>query len=144
MPTPRPPRPGDDCAHSEDEGSREGGPVTGLRGDAAIVGYSEWPSERRYQGPRSFQIEQWAQIAAEALDDAGIASSEVDGLVVLDLRESKDFVPATVAEYCGWEVNFAERMDLGGASPVGAVWRAAAAIELGLCETVVLLQMTTV
>ena len=89
MPTPRPPRPGDDCAHSEDEGSREGGPVTGLRGDAAIVGYSEWPSERRYQGPRSFQIEQWAQIAAEALDDAGIASSEVDGLVVLDLRESE-------------------------------------------------------
>ena len=48
-----------------------------------------------------------------------------------------DFVPATVAEYCGWQVNFAERVDIGGASPVGMLWRAAAAIELGLCETVV-------
>jgi acetyl-CoA C-acetyltransferase len=111
--------------------------VTGLRGEAAIVGSAEWPSERKYGGQRSFQIEQWAQLAAEALADAGIASSEVDGVITYDLRESKDFVPATVAEYCGWEVNFAERMDIGGASAAGAVWRAAAAIELGLCEVVV-------
>jgi acetyl-CoA acetyltransferase len=47
------------------------------------------------------------------------------------------FVPATIAEYTGWSLNFAERIDLGGASAVGMVWRAAAAIELGLCETVV-------
>lgn len=111
--------------------------MTGLRGEAAIVGSAEWPSERKYGGQRSFQIEQWAQLAAEALADAGIASSEVDGVITYDLRESKDFVPATVAEYCGWEVNFAERMDIGGASAAGAVWRAAAAIELGLCEVVV-------
>lgn len=111
--------------------------VTGLRGDAAVVGIAEWPTERKYTGGRSFQIEQWAQLAAEALADAGIDSSEVNGLVTSDLRESKDFVPATIAEYCGWEVNFAERVDIGGASPVGAVWRAAAAIELGLCDVVV-------
>jgi acetyl-CoA acetyltransferase len=111
--------------------------VTGLRGDAALVGFAEWPSERKFGGPRSFQVEQWAEIAATALADCGIASSEVDGLITYDLRESKDFVPATVAEYCGWEVNFAERMDLGGASAAGAVWRAAAAIELGLCNVVV-------
>ena len=111
--------------------------MSGLRGDAAIVGFAEWPSERKYQGPRSFQLEQWAELAAAALADAGIAPSEVDGLVALDVRESRDFVPATIAEYCGWEVNLAERVDIGGASPVGAVWRAAAAIELGLCDVVV-------
>lgn len=111
--------------------------MTGLRGDAAIVGFAEWPSERRHQGPRSFQIEQWAQLAAEALADAGIESSEVNGLVTSTLRESTDFVPATIAEYCGWEVSFAERVDIGGAGPVGSVWRAAAAIELGLCDVVV-------
>jgi acetyl-CoA acetyltransferase len=110
---------------------------SGLRGDAAVVGYSEWPSERKHLGGRAFQIEQWAQLAAEALADAGIASSEVNGLVVSDLRESTDFVPATVAEYCGWRVNFAERVDIGGASPIGMLWRAAAAIELGLCDVVV-------
>ena len=109
----------------------------GLRGDAAVVGYAEWQSERKHTGSRAFQIEQWAQLAAEALADAGIESHEVDGLVVSDLRESTDFVPATVAEYCGWKVNFAERVDIGGASAVGMLWRAAAAIELGLCETVV-------
>lgn len=109
----------------------------GLRGEAAVVGFAEWESERRHQGSRAFQLEQWADLAGQALADAGIASSEVDGLVCLDIRESKDFVPATIAEYCGWQVNFAERVDLGGASPVGMLWRAAAAIELGLCEVVV-------
>lgn len=111
--------------------------ASGLKGDAAVVGYSEWSSERKYQGGRAFQIEQWAQLASEALADAGIASSEVNGLVVSDLRESTDFVPATIAEYCGWRVNFAERVDIGGASPIGMLWRAAAAIELGLCDVVV-------
>ena len=47
-------------------------------------------------------------------------------------------MPATVAEYCGWSVDFAERVDLGGATPAGMVWRAAAAIELGICEVVVM------
>jgi acetyl-CoA acetyltransferase len=46
-------------------------------------------------------------------------------------------VPSTIAEYCGWSLSIAERLDLGGASSVGMVWRAAAAIELGLCEVVV-------
>ena len=109
----------------------------GLRGDAAVVGWAEWESERRHAGPRAFQLEQWADLSALALADAGIAATEVNGLVCCDLRESTDFVPATIAEYCGWRVNFAERVDLGGASPVGMVWRAAAAIELGLCDVVV-------
>ncbi|MFT7598863.1 MAG: acetyl-CoA C-acetyltransferase [Acidimicrobiales bacterium] len=109
----------------------------GLRGDAAVVGFAEWQSERRHKGSRAFQLEQWADLASEALADAGIESGEVNGLVCLDIRESTDFVPATIAEYCGWRVNFAERVDLGGASPVGMLWRAAAAIELGLCDVVV-------
>jgi acetyl-CoA acetyltransferase len=110
----------------------------GLRGDAAIVGYVERRSERHFTGEPRFAIEQWADLAADALADAGIAAHEVNGLVCSgDLRESSLFVPATIAEYCGWSVDFAERLDLGGASPVGMVWRAAAAIELGLCDVVV-------
>ncbi|MEJ8826950.1 hypothetical protein WKW80_33970 [Variovorax humicola] len=46
------------------------------------------------------------------------------------------FVPAMVGEYLGVRLNFAEVADLGGASSVGMVWRAAAAIELGLANTV--------
>jgi acetyl-CoA C-acetyltransferase len=111
----------------------------GLRGDAHIVGYSEQKSERKFTGTPKLTLEQWADLAAEALDDAGIDANEVDGLVCgSDIYESQQFVPATIAEYLGWSVNFAERVDLGGATPVGAVWRAAAAIELGICETVVI------
>jgi acetyl-CoA acetyltransferase len=110
----------------------------GFRGDAAIVGVADYKTERTYTGPRQFSLEQWADLSALALADAGIASNEVNGLVCVgDVGESAMFHPATIAEYCGWSVDFAERVDLGGASAVAAVWRAAAAIDLGLCDVVV-------
>lgn len=111
----------------------------GLNGTACIVGWTERRAERRFSGRSQLTLDQWAMLAAEALADAGISSSEVDGLVCgRDITESSSFVPATIAEYCGWSVDFAESVDLGGATPVGAVWRAAAAIELGICEVVVI------
>jgi acetyl-CoA acetyltransferase len=109
----------------------------GLAGQAAIVGIVDWKPERKYAGEARFMLEQWAALAREALADAGIEPGEVDGIVTSHLAESRNFVPATVAEYCGFEVNLAECVDLGGANAVGMVWRAAAAIELGLCEVVV-------
>ena len=105
---------------------------------AAVVGFAERRAQRPFQGTHRFTVEQWADLAADALADAGIESSEVDGICCGgDVFEATRFVPATVAEYCGWSVNFAERLDLGGASAVGAVWRAAMAIDAGLCEVVV-------
>lgn len=109
----------------------------GLRGEAAIVGVAEYPHRRKYDGPRKFMLEQWAELAHRALDDAGLEAGDIDGLVCSDIRESGMFVPATVVEYLGQPVNFAERIDLGGATAVGMIWRAAAAIELGICEVVV-------
>ncbi|HEU5308322.1 MAG TPA: thiolase family protein [Acidimicrobiia bacterium] len=110
----------------------------GLDGDACIVGIAERRAERKFTGTPTLTLEQWAALAADALADAGIPSSDVDGIVCAgDVAEASLFVPATIAEYCGWSVNFAEKMDLGGATAVGMVWRAAAAVELGLCEVVV-------
>jgi acetyl-CoA C-acetyltransferase len=109
----------------------------GLRGDAVIAGIAEYPPERKFRGERRFTLEQWADLAALALDDAGLSSQDVNGLCCSTLRVSETFVPSTVAEYLGWKVNVAERLDLGGATPIGMVWRAAAAIELGLCDLVV-------
>lgn len=108
----------------------------GLRGDAAIVGYTEMPSTKRPTGPLLFSLEHWAKLAAAALDDAGLSATDVDGICTTYLQESQIFAPSTVIEYLGIKANFAEMVDLGGASAVAMVWRAAAAIELGLCNAV--------
>ena len=109
----------------------------GLKGEAAVVGFAEYPPERKYTGERRFTTEQWLDLAAMALADAGLKAEDMNGLVCSDLREAQMFGPATVAEYIGRPVNFAERVDLGGATAVGMIWRAAAAIELGVCDVVV-------
>jgi acetyl-CoA acetyltransferase len=109
----------------------------GLRGEAAIVGIAEYPHQRKYVGPRKFTLEQWAELTRMALDDAGLRARDIDGIVCSDIREAGMFTPATIVEYLGQPVNFAERIDLGGATAVGMVWRAAAAIELGICDVVV-------
>ena len=109
----------------------------GLRGEAAIVGFAEFKHQRKYEGPRLFTIEQWSELTAIALDDAGLRLADVNGIACTDIRESGMFTPATIVEYMGQPVNFAERIDLGGASSVGMVWRAAAAIELGIADVVV-------
>lgn len=108
----------------------------GLQGTAAIAGIAEWKPQRRPPGPYQFSVEQWAALAKQALDDAGIDPSEVDGICTSGLRESSSFVPSTVAEYLGIPVNFAEFVDLGGATGTGMVWRAAAAIEMGAASVV--------
>lgn len=109
----------------------------GLRGEAAIVGYVELAPERLSTAqPAPFTLEQWAELGAAALADAGLPAEAVNGIVTSHLGESEIFVPSTVAEYLGVDANFAELLDLGGASAAGMVWRAAAAIELGLCDVV--------
>lgn len=111
--------------------------MSGLRGEAAIVGIAEWKPEKRPDRPLRFTAEQWAVLAAEALEDAGIPARRVNGIATSSVPEAGLFAPATIAEYCGWPVNFAEHVDLGGATAAAMVWRAAAAIELGVCDVVV-------
>jgi acetyl-CoA C-acetyltransferase len=108
----------------------------GLRGEAAIVGIAELPAVRKPTGPGRFTIEQYALLAKQALDDAGLAADQVNGLISHGIAESDMFAPATLSEYLGIPINFGEVVDLGGATSAGMIWRAAAAIELGLCDVV--------
>lgn len=105
---------------------------------AAIVGFSEWKPQRKRPRPM-FALEAMAQLAAETLSDAGFDKDEVDGIVIPGLPESPFFAPSAVAEYLGLRTAFNEVVDLGGASPAGMIWRAAAAIEVGVCEAVLVL-----
>ena len=110
--------------------------MSGLRGEAAIVGIAELPAEKKQSGPAMFTLDQYARLARMVLDDAGLPASVVNGLVTHGVQESDMFAPATLSEYLGLPLDFGERVDLGGATSAGMVWRAAAAVELGICDAV--------
>ena len=111
----------------------------GLQGKAAIVGAAQYKPEKYSTAPQMFHLEQVADLTTQALEDAGMSLKDVDGLVVSGayFHEASSFVPAMCGEYLGIPLNFAEAIDLGGASNVGSIWRAAMAIEMGMCDTVV-------
>ena len=113
--------------------------MAGLRGEAAIVGFCELPAQRKQTRPEQFTIEQWAMLSKMAIDDAGLEASQINGLVTHGIAESEMFAPATLSEYLGIPLNFGERVDLGGATAAGMVWRAAAAVELGICDAVLVI-----
>ncbi len=100
---------------------------------AAISGMAEWAPQRRWDRPM-FGLEAYATLAREALADAGMELGEIDGILCTRLGDSPMFTPAGVAEYLGVSANFGEVVDLGGANAAAMVWRAAAAIEAGVCE----------
>ncbi len=110
----------------------------GLQGNAAIVGAAQYKPEKYKTAPQMFHLEQVADLASKAIADAGLEATDIDGLVIngAQFHEAEVFVPAMAAEYLGMAVNFAEVVDLGGCTGVGMIWRAAAAIELGLCQAV--------
>jgi acetyl-CoA C-acetyltransferase len=108
--------------------------VTGLRGEAAIIGIAELPAERRPTGPPLFTLDQYALLAKMVIEDAGVDPACVNGLLTHGVAESTLFAPATLCEYLGLPLDFGERVDLGGATSAGMVWRAAAAVELGVCD----------
>lgn len=105
---------------------------------AAVVGIAEWKPSRAWP-VRRFTLEAMAQLAVETLADCHFAHDEIDGLVIGGVAESPFFAPSAVAEYLGMSIGFNEIVDLGGASPAGMIWRAAVAIEAGMCEAALVL-----
>ncbi len=90
--------------------------MTGLRGEAAIIGIAELPAERRQTGPPSFTLDQYARLAKMVIEDAGVDPAVVNGLSTHGIAESDMFAPATLSEYLGLPLDFGDRVDLGGAT----------------------------
>ena len=106
-----------------------------LSPQAAISGIGELKPIRKTEGVTTLEL--LMQVSALALKDAGIGPDQVDGLLVgPQVGETPQHVPATVAEYFGLQPTMSNVVDLGGASGPGMIWRAAAAIAAGQCETV--------
>jgi acetyl-CoA acetyltransferase len=102
---------------------------------AAISGIGELKAVRRTENVATMDL--LMRVSAMALEDAGIDPDQVDGLLVApQVGETPQHVPAAVSEYFGLQPTMSNMVDLGGASGPGMVWRAAAAIAAGQCETV--------
>ncbi len=92
----------------------------------AIAGVAESDEIGRVENKSSLQHH--AESAYNALEDAGIAMSEVDGLL------SAGFSNLTLAEYMGIEPKFTDSTSVGGSSFVIHIAHAMAAINAGYCE----------
>lgn len=106
-----------------------------LGGRTAIVGIAERKPTLSTDGETILGM--LAEITMQAIADAGLEPGDVDGLVTGNFADLPEEAPATLVEHLGLDVSFAEIVDLGGATGVAMAIRAAAAIEAGLCETVV-------
>ena len=106
-----------------------------LRKTAAIIGAAELAPQRKT--PDVTSLEMIARVSREAVLDAGLLPQDIDGLMIgPQVGETPQHAPAALAEYLGLQPRVADVVDLGGASGPGMIWRAAAAIEAGMCDTV--------
>jgi acetyl-CoA acetyltransferase len=106
--------------------------------DVAIIGYHETKLERR-SGRSVYDLA--GEAAAGALAHAGVEKREIDGVAVnASLTGAGDpFWSNRICDALGLVPRWLQTTDLGGASAVGGVARAAAMIRAGWCTTALVL-----
>jgi acetyl-CoA acetyltransferase len=88
------------------------------------------------EAPGRRTIDMAAQAAIDALDDAGIAVAEVDGLFAM--LPDDPFCGLSMAEYLGIQPRLTDNSRLGGSSFQSYVLMAALALDCGVCNVVVI------
>jgi acetyl-CoA C-acetyltransferase len=107
-----------------------------LKGTAAVVGIGELKPTREAL-PETTALGLMSNAAAEAIADAGLETRDIDGFLCgMAFADAGLLYPASVAEVMGINPRMLNQVDIGGASPAGMVWRAAAAIQAGMCRSV--------
>ena len=101
-----------------------------LSGKAAIVGVAE--SDQIGRVPDKSPLQLHAEAARNALDDAGLKLSDVDGFL------TAGYNGYDVAEYLGIQPRYTDSTSVGGASFVIHLAHALAAINAGYCEVAVI------
>jgi acetyl-CoA acetyltransferase len=110
-----------------------------MRDDAVcIVGVGE--SDDIGSTPSRSGLALQAQASRNAVADAGLQSSDIDGLLT---QTGGRMPPITFAEYFGLQPRFVDGTFIGGASNTAHLDMAAAAIRAGICETVLVSYGTT-
>ncbi len=86
-----------------------------------------------------------AEVLEQLLDRSGLEKREIDGLAMATSSTGAGnmFWPQATADMLGLELDYCDEVMMGGCSPVACVARAAAAINAGLCTTVLILYADT-
>jgi acetyl-CoA C-acetyltransferase len=107
-----------------------------LKGAAAVIGIGELKPTKDAP-PDTTALGLISAASAEAIADAGLETHDIDGFLCgMAFADAGMLYPASVAEVMGINPRMLNQVDIGGASPAGMVWRAAAAIQAGMCEAV--------
>ena len=106
--------------------------------DAAIVGFAE---TKIVEKTDQDIWELGAEVLDRLLTGSGFEKPEIDGLILSASMtgSGNPFWSQTTADQLGLELDFCQTVDIGGSSPLGALARASAAIDAGLCTTAMLL-----
>ena len=94
--------------------------------DIAIVGVAE--SDEMGTVPNKSSLQHHAEAASNALEDAGLSKSDVNGVF------TAGFSSLATAEYLGINPSFTDNTSVGGSSFVIHVAHAVAAIKAGYCD----------
>ena len=107
-----------------------------LKGKAAAIGIAELkPLKEAPAGVTPLKL--MFQLTSEVLNDAGLEKRDLDGLLVgMPFADPGMIYPAVLAEVLGINPRMLNVVDIGGASAAGMIWRAAAAIDAGMCNAV--------
>lgn len=100
------------------------------RGAAAVVGVAE--SDLGIVGPHMSPVDLMAQATNRALNDCGLALSDVDAVFAASAQIR--FGPMMLAEYLGLSPRYIDGTQIGGSSFMSHLAHAVAALECGLCE----------
>ena len=103
---------------------------TSRQREIAIVGVAE--SDVMGTVPNKSSLQHHAEAAYNALEDAGLAKSDINGLL------TAGFSTLATAEYLGIQPAFTDNTSVGGSSFVIHIAHAAAAIRAGYCDTVLI------
>ena len=106
-----------------------------LKGKAAAIGIGELKPLKDPGEETPLRL--MANVAAEAIADANLEKKDIDGFLVgMPFADPGMIYPAAAAERLGINARMLNVVDIGGASPAGMIWRAAAAIDAGMCNAV--------
>src|SRR5258708_10492565 len=109
-----------------------------LKGKAGAIGIGELKPVKEPTDLTALGL--MARVAAEAIADAGLEKKDIDGFLVgVPFSDPGMIYPASAAEVLGLNLRMLNQVDIGGASPAGMIWRAAAAIDAGMCNALLCL-----